>query len=229
MRPIMRRWFGPAVVTACLLHLAAPISGADQPGEDPVAAGLRSGRIRTVVALGDSIAAGHPGKEGWPQIIGRRLKHRYPWVEVVNLGVPGDTAAMGLARFDTQVAPRKPDLTIIAFGLNDMDRRVDPRRFRADLAEIVRRTRAIGSEPVLLTTTQLLIGTATYLKTNPESYNEQIRALARDQGCTLVDLYRLAARLNRSRWFADPVHPNAEGQLRLARIIGPGIFGTAYP
>lgn len=225
----MKRLAAASAGWAMVLLVAGPLAAGEGGGEDRIAAALRSGRIRTIVALGDSITAGYPGTEGWPEILGRRLRKQYPQIEVVNLGVPGDTAAMGLARFDRQVAPRKPDLTIISFGLNDMAHGVDPRQFRFDLAAIVRRTRAMGGEPVLLTTTRLQLGTAGYLKADPERYNEQIRALGRDEGCTLVDLYRLAAKLNRSRWFADPIHPNAEGQARLARIIGPGVFGTAYP
>ena len=41
---------------------------------------------------------------------------------MVNAGVPGETAPMGYARFDRSVAAHAPDVTLIAFGLNDCHR-----------------------------------------------------------------------------------------------------------
>ena len=80
----------------------------------------------TIVALGDSITAGWPGppEQAWPARLEARLRAAYPaaaW-RVVNAGAPGETAPMGYARFDRSVAAHAPDLTLIAFGLNDCHR-----------------------------------------------------------------------------------------------------------
>ncbi len=91
---------------------------------------LPAGRTKpdavTIVALGDSITAGWPGppEQAWPARLEARLRAAYPaaaW-RVVNAGVPGETAPMGYARFDRSVAAHAPDLTLIAFGLNDCHR-----------------------------------------------------------------------------------------------------------
>ena len=80
----------------------------------------------TVVALGDSITAGWPGPPGeaWPALIESRLRAAYPDVawQIINAGTPGDTAPMGYARFEREVAGHVPDVVFIAFGLNDCHR-----------------------------------------------------------------------------------------------------------
>lgn len=80
----------------------------------------------TIVALGDSITAGWPGPpdQAWPALLEAHLQVAYPAVawRVVNAGVPGNTAPMGYARFDRDVAARAPDAVLIAFGLNDCNR-----------------------------------------------------------------------------------------------------------
>jgi lysophospholipase L1-like esterase len=87
------------------------------PPEPPLGARI------TFVALGDSITAGWPGPPdmAWPARIEARLRAAYPDVawHVVNAGAPGSTAPMGYARFNQEVAAHRPQLTLIAFGLND--------------------------------------------------------------------------------------------------------------
>jgi lysophospholipase L1-like esterase len=77
----------------------------------------------TIVALGDSIVAGTPGSRqmAWPTLLADRLRQVYPRVswQVVNAGVPGDTAPLGYVRFERDVAAVGPQLVFIAFGLND--------------------------------------------------------------------------------------------------------------
>ncbi len=77
----------------------------------------------TLVALGDSITAGTPGdpQAAWPTGLLAHLHASYPDVawRVVNAGVPGDTAPLGYARFDRDVAAAGPQAVLIAFGLND--------------------------------------------------------------------------------------------------------------
>jgi lysophospholipase L1-like esterase len=88
----------------------------------PPAIATERGKI-TIVALGDSITAGPAGApdDAWPAILAARLRAGYPDVtwQVVNAGVPGDTAPLGYTRFDRDVAAHGPQAVLIAFGLND--------------------------------------------------------------------------------------------------------------
>ncbi len=80
------------------------------------------GRV-TIVALGDSITAGAPGDRAaaWPSLLADHLAAADPRIawRIVNAGVSGDTAPLGYARFERDVAAAGPRLVIIAFGLND--------------------------------------------------------------------------------------------------------------
>jgi len=82
-----------------------------------------TGRDRTIVVLGDSIAYGWTldYEDSYPFIaesllnVGRTSDR---WC-IVNAGVPGDTVLMGLARYDRDVKPFEPAAVIVQFGLND--------------------------------------------------------------------------------------------------------------
>jgi len=88
-----------------------------------------------IVALGDSLTAGYGLKQGdglVPQLQRWLRQHGAPPVEVVDMGVSGDTTAGGLARLDWALAGGA-DAVILELGANDMLRGVDPAQSRANL------------------------------------------------------------------------------------------------
>ena len=108
------------------IFLAGPVWAADAPIK--------------IVALGDSLTAGHnlPASAAFPVKLERALRAKGHVVEVANAGVSGDTASGGLARLDWSV----PDGTagvILELGANDMLRGIDPKVTQHALEEIVRR------------------------------------------------------------------------------------------
>jgi len=147
----------------------------------------------TVVALGDSITAGWPGPpdQAWPAVIETRLKAAYPVVawRVLNAGTPGNTAPMGCARFDREVAAHGPDVALIAFGLNDchrarhaLDRWFEARVpdgpelsyvWRALQARVARIGRRLGwlADPISET------APAPFLRTSPAGFSAALSAL----------------------------------------------------
>lgn len=86
---------------------------------------------RRVVVLGDSIAAGWelPPGAAWPEQLQALLPPGDGW-RVINAGIPGETAAQGLARTARDVTAWQPHVVLIAFGLNDGQR--VPQRSAAD-------------------------------------------------------------------------------------------------
>ncbi|MEN6335142.1 MAG: GDSL-type esterase/lipase family protein [Phycisphaerales bacterium] len=54
-----------------------------------------------------------------------------------------------------------------------------------------------------------------------------LRQAAEETGCDVIDLHTPFA--DKQAWFADNVHPNAEGAALMARIIGGTIVGSAGP
>jgi lysophospholipase L1-like esterase len=131
------------------------------PG-DPLAAArarLAAGGPFTIVAFGDSIANG--GEASSPDLVFWRrwiadLQLKYPSARItgVNGATGGDTTTRGLERLRAKVLDARPDLVLVAFGMNDHNRRgVPPVDFERQLSEIVGRVRAGSGAAVVLVST----------------------------------------------------------------------------
>ena len=124
-----------------------------------------------IACIGDSVTHGcfevfvnHRGEidtiyqadSGYPARLKRRLDVLYPAaaVTVLNAGVSGDTAPNGAKRLERDVLARRPDLVVIAFGLNDAmteDREAGMERYRAAMDEMLACILASGAECIVLT------------------------------------------------------------------------------
>lgn len=130
----------------------------DNNGAEPV----------TIAFLGDSVTQGcfecHKKGEGirvvfdkenaYHTYLYRMLSVIYPTVPVniINAGLSGTGAPFGLERLERDVLRYSPDLTVVAFGLNDCGGGEEklPLYLEA-LREIFRRLREHGSEVIFLT------------------------------------------------------------------------------
>jgi len=93
-----------------------------------------------IVAFGDSFTAGLgvATEDAFPAKLAQALQQKGIPVEVVNAGVPGQTASDGASRLD-RLLPDGTDGVILELGTNDAMRGVDPRLTRAALNTILRR------------------------------------------------------------------------------------------
>lgn len=122
-------------------------------------------------------------------------------IRVTNTSINGNTTRMALERMPFDVQSHGVDVCIVQFGLNDCNHwqtdlglpRVSPAAFRANLAEIVERARRSGARRIMLQTNHPTMRTRdelggtgrTYQQWN-DSYNELIRAVAKDAGPDVV-------------------------------------------
>jgi lysophospholipase L1-like esterase len=122
-----------------------------------IQAKLRAGGRVKVVAFGDSITAG--GEASRPDLIFWRrwadgLQRKYPRARImaVNGSTPGDTTANGLQRLRSKVLDEKPDLVLIAFGMNDNNvAGVPVPQFEVNLKQMIGSIRKeTGAEIILL-------------------------------------------------------------------------------
>lgn len=158
----------------------------------------------TVVCLGDSITAGvgtTPG-HAYPALLAARLGR-----EVLDAGVPGDTAAAGLARLP-QVLAQDPWMVIVELGGNDILHQVPIADTEAALDEIVRRLLAARVLPVLVAVSGPFGG----------AHGEIYDRLADRYHVPVVEkvLRDILADPNLK---SDEVHPNDAGHARLADAI----------
>lgn len=176
-------------------------------GEDPL-----------VAFLGDSLTSGWrlSEDEAWPALVGRTLAARHRPIQVLNAGVSGDTVAQGLARLPDVLA-RRPDVLVVALGVNDGLRGLPLEGVEAGLRRILEEGRAAGSR-------LLLVGVRLPARDGVDRARrfEQIFVrLAAEQQVALVPDLLAGVAGHPEFLFRDGLHPNAPGHLRLAENVRP--------
>ena len=163
-----------------------------------------SGRI---VFLGDSLTEQGSFPGGFIDLIQTHVTSQ-PDLRAVQLsgaGVPGNTAADGLKRLDSDVLKQKPTHVVVLLGINDVWTRPDANdpkviaEFRRTYAAIIEKIVKAGAAPVICTLTvigekKLGQNKLDYLV---DLYSQQIREIAIKHQARLCDLrYAFIAYLN---------------------------------
>ena len=198
------RWLGKALF--CLLFLP----------------GIAWAEPLRLVALGDSLTAGYGLEDGTgfvPQLDAWLEANQDRDVEVVNMGVSGDTTAGGLARLDWALGGGA-DAVLVELGGNDLLRGIDPAASRANLDGILAGVTARGL-PVLIS------GMRAPGNFGPE-YKAEFDAMypeLAERYDALYDPFFLEGLVSDPSLFqSDGIHPNAEGVARIVARIGPRIL-----
>ncbi len=201
-RPRGWRAFGAALAGAGMLA-AALAAAAGVAGCRRAPPNLDSPGV-SIVCLGDSITAGVGASEGhaYPAVLAARLGR-----EVINEGVPGDTAADGLARVP-QVLAHDPWLVIVELGGNDILRQVPVERTEEALDGVVRQLLAARVLPVLVAVEGPFGG----------SHGGIYARLGKRHRVPVVQDVLRQILLDPSLK-ADEVHPNDLGHARLAEAV----------
>ena len=114
-----------------------------------------------IVAFGDSITHGalSIGEMDFETVYHNLLRKKinsigsyYP-VNMINAGIGGMTAVKSLSRIDSQVLKYCPDLVIVCFGLNDVNKEKDI--YLDSLRTIFDRCREAGSDVIFMTPNML--------------------------------------------------------------------------
>jgi lysophospholipase L1-like esterase len=155
---------------------------------------LKNGEALTVVAFGDSITAG--GDASSPELIYWQrwlagLRERYPQAKItgINGATGGDTTVQGLARLEEKVLARKPDLVLVAFGMNDQNVGSVPlERFEANLGEMVERIRKETPAEVVLLSSCLPNPNWHYTSGRMPEYGRVTEKVASAKGCAFADV-----------------------------------------
>jgi acyl-CoA thioesterase-1 len=204
----------PAAAPTAAPRAEAPASEPDG-ARAPVAA-TTTGAPPLVVFLGDSLTAGLglAAEQAFPALVAAELAERGTPIRAVNAGVSGDTSAGGLRRIDWLLRQR-PDVVVVALGANDALRGQPVAGIEANLKTIVERARAAGAQV-------LLAG----IQVPPSLGNDYARSvaaiyprLADELDVALLPFLLEGVAGDRSLNQADGIHPNAEGQRRVAALV----------
>jgi lysophospholipase L1-like esterase len=74
---------------------------------------------RPIVLFGASSTALRPGTKTYGELLQQTFQEKKIPIEVINAGVPGNTTALALQRFQKDVLDHNPSLVVIQFGIND--------------------------------------------------------------------------------------------------------------
>jgi acyl-CoA thioesterase-1 len=214
----------------------------EPPARDEIGDGMRS-----IVAIGDSIteAVGFNGvtsTDQWLYLLLERLGETdiefgagipsaaRPDADDVlvgagwtayNLGVSGQTTAEMLARFDREV-PDDAGAIIIAGGLNDVFAGIPRAEIIDNIEAMVQEAQAI-TDRVFVCALPPCTGDSEAIEDEIVALNEAYQEVCDVTGATYVDWYAALVANDGSRdsGYSDPdgVHPNAEGNARLAEAF----------
>lgn len=203
-------------IAALLVGLTTAFTGAALA---QTAATARTKPVK-VVALGDSLTAGHnlSAVDAFPEQLKKALAEKGINVEMVNAGVSGDTTSGGRDRLDWSV-PEGTDAVIVELGANDALRGIDPAITRAALFDIVRRLKQRNIAVLLCG----MYAPPNYGADYAKRFNAIYPDLAKSFGVPLYPFFlegvASIARLNQ----ADGLHPTAEGVEVIVRNILPTV------
>ena len=197
----MCRWLA-ALVLCSLAAAAGPALAAD----------------RVIVALGDSLTAGLglDRDAAYPALLQQRLTREGYDYRVVNAGVSGDTTAGGLRRIET-VLRLGPEVVIVALGANDGLRGLPAAAMRDNLRATIARARGAGAKVLLVGMRVPPNYGAQYARAFATVFPEVAQATRVALVPFLLEGVAGDAALN----LADGIHPNAEGQRRIADHLWP--------
>ena len=189
------------------------------PAATPAGSTTRTPRREPVVVfLGDSLTAGLglSAEEAWPTLLDDQLATAGTPIRAVNAGVSGDTSAGGLRRL-AWLLRQRPDVVVVELGANDGLRGQPVTGVEANLRQIVERSRAAGARV-------LLVG----LRVPPSLGGDYARQfadlyprLARELDVPLVPFLLEGVAGDPNLNLPDGIHPNAEGQRRVAAVVRP--------
>ncbi len=205
---------------------APPAPAAASVAAAPAAVAAAAAAAPQVVFLGDSLTAGLGlGEEAaFPAIVGELLAERGVPARIVNAGVSGDTSAGGLARVDWLLSLH-PDVLVLALGANDGLRGQPVAGIEANLREIVRRARAAGAQ-VLLAGMKM---PPNYGPDYTRDFEALYSRLARELDLAFVPFLLAGVAADPKLNQADGIHPSAEGQRIVARLVADALQPMLAP
>jgi acyl-CoA thioesterase-1 len=181
-------------------------------------AACERGQGPLVAFLGDSLTSGWklPVEQAYPACLQRSLRERGRPIRVLNAGVSGDTVAQGGERL-AGVLEQKPDVLVVALGINDGLRGLPLAQVETNLRDIVER---VGRARVRV----LLVGMRIPPGRDPEysrRFGQIYPQLAADYRIPLVPFLLEGVAGRPDMTFPDGLHPSAAGQEQLAKNLRP--------
>jgi acyl-CoA thioesterase-1 len=170
-----------------------------------------------ILAFGDSLTAGYrlSPEEAYPAQLEKLLSSKGIPAEITNGGVSGETSNQGLRRVDWNLKKGPFDWVLLCLGANDGLRQLPVPQMEANLRGLIQRFQASGAKILLL---------GVRLPTNYDpQYRKDFEAvypkLAKEFKVPFIPFILEGVALENKLNLEDQLHPNAEGQKKVAENI----------
>jgi acyl-CoA thioesterase-1 len=173
---------------------------------------------KTIVVVGDSIAAGHgiDPAEAFPALLQERIDKKKRSYEVVNAGVSGDTTASGVRRMPWLLR-RRMDVLLVELGGNDGLRGMTPKETKANLEKIVGLAREKNPD------VQIIVAGMQMPQNMGEEYTREFRAVfaavAKEKQAKLIPFLLEGVGGKPDLNLPDRIHPNPQGHKVIAATV----------
>jgi len=173
-------------------------------GEKPELSHLS--KTSNILAFGDSLTYGTGTSldKSYPSILSRLTG-----INVINDGIPGEITEKGKRRLEKSLKKYKPDLVILCHGGNDLIQKLDLRKTKNNLEEMINMIQNSGSDVILLAVPKpgILLKPVPFYKELADKFRLPLEANV------------LSEVLSDNKEKSDPVHPNDLGYQQIALKI----------
>ncbi len=189
---------------------------------------LRAGEEALYVVYGDSISTGGEASEESLAYFGRfadQLRKLYPQgrLRIANMSIGGEDTHGGAARVDADVAPLRPDLVSIGYGMNDQNVHDDGshttslEQFDRNLRGMIEAIRSAGDGDIVLVTPCEPNPNWRHASGKTPLYADAIRNLGREYGIGVADAH--------AEWTEELAAGKTHESLLLNNINHPNDYG----
>jgi len=210
---ILRRMVGLLVLWSAFAGAILSNSAKDAAANDS----------KTVVVLGDSLAAGYglDPNEAYPALLQKKIKEAGWNFIVVNAGVSGDTTAGGLRRVEW-LLKRRLDVLLLELGGNDGLRGITVESMKANLQAIIDRVKQkYPQAEIVLAGMKMPPNMGAYA----EQFNKVFPQLAKENHTALVPFLLEGVGGKPDLNLPDMIHPTAEGH----KVVADNVWKTLRP
>ncbi|EKU40402.1 MULTISPECIES: arylesterase [Acinetobacter] len=180
---------------------------------------------KTILILGDSISAGYgiDPKQGWVQLLQKRLDQQYPKQhKVVNASVSGETTSGALARLPKLLQTYKPNVVVIELGGNDGLRGQPPQMIQKNLDQLIQLSQKQKAQVILFGMKIPPNYGAAYSKAFENNY----KVVSQKYQVKLLPFFLDGVAGQKQLMQNDLIHPNTQAQSKLLNLAYPYIKGA---
>ena len=154
-----------------------------------------------------------PFMPGWPQLLKYKLENTFKSeIELINTAVGGKRSDWGLECVDERLANYKPDLAVVAFGMNDGTEKVPKEEFRKNIEAIKERVLAQNKDTEFIFIATTLPNSDSVFDGYQRDYYNELLSCARKED-TVLNMTGIHGALLERKRFVDMTgnninHPN---------------------